>query len=113
MDEEEVVFAYIHGGFTRRSFFRDIDVAVWIKHAEKAFKFTVHLSAKLEAELGIPVDIQVLNEAPLPFKYHVYTEGKLLLSKNDLLRTKEVNTTIRKYLDLEKLIEYAISRSNH
>ena len=105
--EEEIVFAYVHGGFIERSFFRDIDVAVWIKSLEKAFYYTVNYSVKLEIKIGYPVDVHVLNEAPLPFKYHVFTRGKLLFSKDEYLRSLIVNTTIREYLDfklLEKLV---------
>jgi len=105
--EEEIVFAYVHGGFLERSFFRDIDVAIWIKSIEKAFYYTVDYSAKLELEIGFPVDIHVLNEAPLSFKYHVFTRGKLLFSRDEYLRALVIDATIREYLDfklLEKLV---------
>lgn len=97
---DDIVFAYVHGSFLERSIFRDVDVAIWIKSLEKAFDYTVNLSARLEVELGYPIDVHVLNEAPLPFKYHVFTRGKLLFSKDEELRTKIVDETLRKYLDL-------------
>ncbi|RLF10221.1 MAG: hypothetical protein DRJ69_03420 [Thermoprotei archaeon] len=104
---DDIVFAYIHGGFTERDEFRDIDIALWIKNVERAYYYTVNLSAKLEAELGIPIDIQVINEAPLPFKHHVFTQGKLLFSKDESLRTTIVDETIRKYIDLIKINKIA------
>ena len=104
MEDEEVVFAYIHGGFTRRELFRDIDVALWLKDENKAFHYMVKVPVKIQLKLGvsIPVDIQVLNNSPLPFRYHVFTQGKLLYSRDEKLRQRIVNETIRQYLDLKE-----------
>ena len=103
--EKGVVFAYVYGGFVRRNFFRDIDVAVWVGEGEDPFYYTVDLSVRLEMELGMPVDMQVLNEAPLPFRYRVFTEGILLFSRDERLRAEVVNSTIREYLDFQFLVE--------
>jgi predicted nucleotidyltransferase len=101
--EGGVVFAYAHGGFVRRSFFRDIDIAVWLKDASDASRYVLDLSVELEAEVRLPVDVQVLNEAPLSFKYRVVTEGRLLLSRDERLRKELVNTITREYLDFQCL----------
>jgi hypothetical protein len=93
--DEEIVFATVHGSFIERDSFRDIDIAVWIKDPEKALQYTMNLSCTIESEIKFPVDIQVLNEAPLPFKHHVLTEGKTLYSKDEKLRTELANETIR------------------
>jgi hypothetical protein len=63
----------------------------------------VDLSSKLEMELGIPIDIQVLNEAPLSSKFHVFTNGKLLYSRNENLRIEKADQALRNYLDLKQL----------
>jgi predicted nucleotidyltransferase len=98
---DDIIFAYVHVGFLERSFFRDVDVAVWISDVEKAFYYTVNFSAKLEVEGGLPVDLHVLNEAPLPFKHHVFTTGMLLFSKDEELRHRIVDQTIKEYIDLK------------
>jgi len=102
---DDIVFAYIHGSFIEGGPFRDVDVAVWVKSEDKAFYYTVDFSAKLQVEVGIPIDIHVLNGAPLPFKHHVFTNGKLLYSKNEKLRARVVDQTVRMYIDLKKLTE--------
>jgi predicted nucleotidyltransferase len=104
--EGGVVFAYAHGGFVRRSFFRDIDIAVWLKDASDASRYVLGLSVELEAEVRLPVDVQVLNEAPLSFKYRVVTEGRLLLSRDERLRKELVNTITREYLDFQCLCAF-------
>ncbi len=98
-----VVFAYVHGSFVERDSFRDLDVAVWIRIPSKAFYYTVDFSAKLEVEIGVPVDVQALNEAPLPFKHYVFTRGRLLFSKDNNLRLRLIDEVVRQYTDLKQL----------
>ena len=103
-----IVFAYVHGGFVEREYFRDVDVAAFVRDASEAFSYAVDLSARLESDLGIPVDVHVLNEAPLPFRHRVFTEGALLLSRDEGLRLRIVDLTLREYFDLRKLTEEVV-----
>ena len=103
----EILFAYVHGSFIERNLVRDLDLAVWIKDPSQAFHYAVDFSAGLEVEMGVPVDIQVLNEAPLPFRYNVFTSGSLLFSKDEALRVRLVDEAVRQYLDLKRLTEIA------
>ncbi|MEM1524719.1 MAG: nucleotidyltransferase domain-containing protein [Nitrososphaerales archaeon] len=108
----DVVFAYVYGSFLQRSLFKDLDVAVWIKNSSEAFNYTINASAKISCKLNIPVDIQVLNEAPLPFKYHVFTQGRLLFSKNEDLRLRIVDEVIRQYLDVKILMDITSTKKS-
>jgi uncharacterized protein YutE (UPF0331/DUF86 family)/predicted nucleotidyltransferase len=98
---DSIVFAYVHGSFVEANSFRDVDVAVWVEDPDNAIRYAVDVSARLGAELGIPTDVHVLNRAPLPFRYHVYTRGKLLLSRDDNLRLGEFDETLRQYFDIK------------
>jgi predicted nucleotidyltransferase len=100
---ESILFAYVYGSFIKRDFFRDIDVAVWIDKPEEAFRHEVDLSSNLEADFKIPVDVHVINEAPLPFKHAVFTWGRLLFSRDKEARIRIVDETIRQYADLRML----------
>ena len=100
---EGIVFAYAHGSFVELDTFRDVDIALWVEDSEEAFNYAVDLSAKLEAEVGVPVDVHVLNDAPLPFKRHVFTKGVLLLSIDDGFRLRMLDETLRRYFDLTEL----------
>lgn len=97
---DSIVFAYVYGGFVERGFFRDVDVAVWINSSEEAFGLEIDLSSKLEAKLKVPIDIHVLNEAPLPFKHVVFTRGRFLFSRDEENRMRIVDETVRQYVDL-------------
>jgi len=102
-----IVFAYVHGGFVEAEAFRDVDVAVWIEKPEEAFRYQVDFSARLETRFKIPLDLHVLNEAPLPFKHSVFTRGKLLFSRDEDVRVKVVDEIVRQYADVCALNELA------
>lgn len=105
---EGVGFAYLFGGFVEREVFRDVDVGVWLRDPEMAWRFTVDVSAEITGDLGVPIDVQVLNRAPLPFRYHVLTEGRLLVSLDEGERLRMVNLTTRMYWDLKLLRKHAL-----
>lgn len=98
-----IVFAYVHGGFIEMEVFRDVDVAVWIKNPQDAFHYEVDLSAKIEANLKTPIDVHVLNQAPLSFKHYTFARGKLLFSKDEETRIKLIDETVRQYADARTL----------
>jgi predicted nucleotidyltransferase len=100
---EGISFAYVYGSFLARELFRDVDVAIWIEEGEDPFKYEVDLSSRIEADLEVPVDIHVLNEAPITFRYAVFKEGRLLFSKDERARMEVVDETIRQYADLRTL----------
>jgi len=103
----ELLFAYVHGSFMERDSVRDLDVAIWIGDPDRAFYYTVDFSAELEVEMRFPLDVQVLNQAPLPFRHYVFTRGRLLFSRDENLRVRLVDEVTRQYLDLKQLVEIA------
>ena len=103
LKQEDILFAYVHGSFIEVESFKDLDVAVWVNDPERSFEYSVNLSVKLELKLRVPIDVHVLNEAPLPFKHYVFTRGVLLFSRDEELRAKVVDLTLREYIDLLEL----------
>ena len=116
--EPDVVFAYVYGSFLEDRPFHDIDVAVYLDVADEQEMggFALELAADLERSLSqkcdqtLPVDVRVLNQAPLGFRYHVF-RGKLLFSRDEVLRTQEVERTVSRYLDLEPLRRRALKEA--
>lgn len=102
-EESGILLAYLHGGFLKGRHFRDIDIAFWIKDEDRAWYYAVNLSAELEIEIGIPVDIQVMNNAQLPLRHEVLTNGKLIISRDDGLKTRLLDETLRLYIDLQQV----------
>jgi hypothetical protein len=101
----EVVLAYVHGSFARGELFRDLDIAVFRhKPPSSILDYELELETALEGALReagfkIGVDVRVLNEAPLSFKYHVIKDGKPLIVRDSGLREDFEEITIVQYLD--------------
>jgi uncharacterized protein len=82
----EVLFAVLHGSFTSGGPYRDVDVALWIAPSARPdtgwHRYAVELAAELSTALNAPIDVQVLNEAPLAFRYHALN-GRLVLTRDE------------------------------
>jgi len=77
-----VLLAVVYGSFVRRSFFRDLDVAVYTGGlAEDPLRLEATLCAELTEALGLPVDARVIDEAPPWFKLKVLEEGVVIYEK--------------------------------
>ena len=102
--EREVIFAYLHGSFTEGKLFRDIDIAVFVEEKkvpkEKALDFEISLSLKLEEVIKMPIDVKVINYAPLAFQYYS-TVDTLLMCKDDDLRVDFLTKIRSLYFDFK------------
>lgn len=79
----EIRCAYVHGSFLTGGPYRDIDVAVWVDPAHREGRswpqYALDLSVALQLALDTPVDVQVLNDAPLAFRYHALAGQPLVV----------------------------------
>jgi len=75
--ERKVTLAWIFGSFTRSDSVRDLDLAL---HAdpEMPFKEFLNLNAQIELELGLPVDMMEIKNAPEPLKGKIFGSGILI-----------------------------------
>jgi predicted nucleotidyltransferase len=113
-----VAFAYVYGSLLEDRPFHDVDVAVYLDMVDEQGmgRFALKLAVDLEKSLfercnrTLPVDVRVLNQAPLGFRYHVF-RGKLLFSRDEALRVQEVARTVGRYLDLEPLQRRALKEA--
>jgi len=102
-DRPEIVFAYLHGSFTSPGPYRDVDVAVWVDPAREpdhGTRYALDLALWLERGLGPRVDVQVLNDAPLAFRYHALA-GRLLFTRDDEFLDELRARTWDEYFDFE------------
>ena len=106
--EPDLEFAWLHGSFLAAGEFHDIDVGVHLDAtSEERFRRGLDLAVQLDRETGFPVDVRVLNDAPVTFLFHVFREGRLLLSRNDERLADLMERTVREYLDMEPLLRRA------
>ena len=106
--EPDLDFAWLHGSFFSGGGFHDVDVGVHLNAAPDArYRRTLDLAVRLDREAGFPVDVRVLDDAPVTFLFHVFREGRLLLSRNDERLADLMERTVREYLDMEPLLRRA------
>jgi len=96
-----LLFAYVYGSFMTAERFRDIDVAVYLRQAP-----STPLQAELEMETklanlikGYLVEVRILNNAPLSFRYNVIKSGKPIVVVDDDARTEFEEATLSHYFD--------------
>ena len=82
-----MVFAYVYGSFLEDFPFHDIDVGVFVSKIteENSSDCSAALSQMLSSEMKIPVDVRILNFAPVSFLYHVF-RGKLICERDEEMR---------------------------
>jgi predicted nucleotidyltransferase len=104
--QPNIVFAFLHGSFLSEPSFRDIDVGVFLgaKNALPHLDLELDLSERLEDALDseFPVEVKVINEAPLSFRFHVI-RGELLFTRNEDFLVDYMTSTARQYLDFAPL----------
>jgi predicted nucleotidyltransferase len=100
--EKNVIFAYLHGSFVHQDGFKDVDVAVYIGsppgQVVDVADYEISLSIRLEKEMRLPIDVRVLNHAPLSYRYHASC-GILLLTRDESERENFLNRTWSEYFD--------------
>jgi predicted nucleotidyltransferase len=101
----EIVFAYLYGSFVSGGPYRDVDVAVWVNPAREpdhGTRYALDLGLALERGLGARVDVQVLNDAPLAFRYHAM-DGRLLFTRDEEFLDELRARTWDEYFDFAPL----------
>lgn len=81
-------FADVYGSVLESDRVHDVNVGVFFDETATARqKNTVDaLSATRTAAVGVPVDVRVLNDAPVSFLYHVL-RGRLVLCRDETFLT--------------------------
>jgi hypothetical protein len=68
----EIVAAYLFGSFTEKDSVSDVDIGILMKETpQKSLELEFKLENDLERVLKLPVDVCILNKAPLSFCYNV------------------------------------------
>ena len=94
---DDVVFAYLHGSFLEDGPFRDVDIAIYVRAEVHPF-YEAELEEELSRAIGLPVDVRILNDAPVTFRFRAI-EGLLLFSKDEKARCDFEERTMREYHD--------------
>jgi predicted nucleotidyltransferase len=92
----EISLAVVHGSFLTTDQYRDVDVAVWLEPgavpSDRRGRWAIDLATELEPMAGARVDVQVLNDAPLAFRYHALTGRPIIVRDEEFLATLRERT---------------------
>jgi predicted nucleotidyltransferase len=100
---ESISTAYLFGSFATADFFSDIDLGVIIKNDRaNLMLFELELESRLEKICGHPVDVRVLNRAPLSFCQNVIKYGKVILDRDPNLRADFEGYIRKRYFDFSR-----------
>jgi predicted nucleotidyltransferase len=107
---EEVLFAYLHGSFINGNKFRDIDVAVYLNGRltrRASLQYQVTLAKDLSRALRLPIDVTVLNVAPLGLRHNAVS-GRVLLCRENGTRTHFADGVCQHYERIRKTARHAL-----
>ena len=115
--KKEVMFAFLFGSFIDNTEetslpFHDVDVGVFLSGLDKkeSLYYALELSDELSLLVDVPVDVRVLNFAPVTFLFHV-VRGKLIVDKDEEVRSDFMEHVVRHYLDMEPLFHRAVKEA--
>jgi predicted nucleotidyltransferase len=112
--QPQIVFAFLFGSFLTDNVFRDIDIGIFVERLSPAefLAFEINLACRLEKELNFsyPLEVKIINAAPLAFAFQVI-KGKLLFSRDDELLTDYMEVTAHRYLDIAPCRDHYIKEA--
>lgn len=104
--ERGLCAAYVHGSFVEKGPFRDIDIALHYHPVpefnllDRELDLEMALEeALIEAGFRVPMDVRIINQAPLSFRYRVIKDGDLLFARDDNCRVDFEVVTFSEYFD--------------
>ncbi|NCO61536.1 MAG: nucleotidyltransferase domain-containing protein [Deltaproteobacteria bacterium CG_4_8_14_3_um_filter_51_11] len=102
----EILFSYLHGSFLAGDSPKDIDIGVYLSRIpDSPLNYELNLEVALSDAVRIlPVDVRVLNSAPLPFQYAVLKDGIPLVVNDEEARCAFQERTIMRYFDFEPFL---------
>ncbi|MFZ8783826.1 MAG: nucleotidyltransferase domain-containing protein [Desulfurococcaceae archaeon] len=96
-----IEIAVIFGSALRRGVVRDIDVGL-VLNTESSLRVINEVASALEQELGVPVDIVILNEAPPLLRFKALVEGVKITVRN---KSKYYYLVTEAFMELEDMRE--------
>lgn len=103
--EPNIAFAYLYGSFVDADAFHDVDIGVYVSRHDPGQDslYTVNLTQRLVGLVPFPIDVRILNDAPVSFLYHVL-KGRPIHIHDDEVLTNLMEQTVRQYLDMAPLL---------
>jgi len=100
----EVAAAFLHGSFRDGLPFRDVDVAIFLHEGSEELRepwtWEAKAAVSLTQAIGLPVDLRVVNDAPLGVLFHT-TDGDLCWAYDEAALADRVEAIRLRYYDFQ------------
>jgi hypothetical protein len=97
---EEIVIAYLFGSFVKSESFSDIDIGLVMRsEPDQPLNLELALENQLEKIVKFPVDVRILNKAPLAFSQNVFRAGRVILDRDPNFRADFQGKILKQYFD--------------
>jgi predicted nucleotidyltransferase len=100
----EILAIVLYGSFLNRERFRDIDLALLVDErrlpSERFLDYELDRLEELSRLSKFPLDIRIVNRAPVLFRYAV-TQGRVLFCREERTWVEFRERTWKEYLDFE------------
>jgi predicted nucleotidyltransferase len=103
-NQTEICFAVLYGSAADSQVFRDVDIGLFVNReavlptSDLDYAFT--LADQIQDQIKFPVDVRVINDAPLPFRYNV-SHGIPLIVNDKEVYARFLERTWDEYLDFQ------------
>ncbi len=92
----EILIALLHGSFLTGGAFRDVDLALFVDPkaiVKEPFRnYELEQGVRWSTDLGMPIDVRLLNDAPVTFRYHALKGTVLLVRDINVLEELRART---------------------
>lgn len=96
----EITTAYLFGSFVTGEPFSDVDLAFLTgKSPERSSSFELSLETRIESLIKLPVDVRLIDKAPITFSQNVIRTGKVILDRDPNFRAAFESIVLRQYFD--------------
>lgn len=97
---EGIVLAYVFGSFIHCETFSDIDIGVLTdENIESRLDFELNLEIEIEDIVNYPMDVRVINNAPLSFCQNVIRHGRVILERDANMRADFMGKILKEYFE--------------
>ena len=97
---EKIVTAYVFGSFVQSMSFKDIDIGIIVtKNLNDLLSFELEMESQLQSIIKYPVDVRIINQAPISFCQNVIRTGRTIVDKDPNLRADFETRILKQYFD--------------
>lgn len=105
----QIRLGYVFGSYLCREKFRDVDVAILLEQGEKHRTIepgALGCTIGEALQLGCDVDLKILNDSSIEFRYTIVRSGCLFFARNEQERIEFEVRVMNEYLDYKETLAW-------